>query len=121
MMKNISQEWFNFIAGSILVLIIYLLLCGFSAFNKSYSTITDTNVHVIDKYHETEDCTWISDGNGGSYETCDPERFVVMFDNHASFDLKNREPWSQVRENQLWHWHKEDGRLWTIKEEAYPL
>lgn len=118
---KLDQETFNVIAGAVLLTIIIFLLWSFGEYNKSYIVTTDTNVHVIDKYHEAEDCSYISDGNGGSYETCDPERFVVMFDNHETLDLKNREPWSQVQINALWHYHQEQGRLWTITKEAYPL
>lgn len=120
-MKKLDQDCFNVVAGAILLFCITLLLLGFSSFNKSYIAITDTNVHVSDKYHEAEDCTTISDGNGSTYESCDPERFVVLFDNNESIDLRNQTAWSQVRVDQLWHFYKEQGRLWTIKKEAYKI
>lgn len=118
---RIKDEWVDLAIGCILVTIIAFLLWSFGTYNKSYVVITDQNVHVIDKYHESEDCTWYTDSDGSSYESCDPERFVVIFDNHQTLDLKNREPWSQVVINSLWHYHQEQGRLWTIKKEAYPL
>ena len=118
---NLSQDSFNVVAGAILLFCICLLLLGFNSFNSFQITITDTNVHVSDKYHEAEDCTSMSDGNGGTYESCDPERFVVLFDNNESVDLRNQTLWSQVREGQLWHFYKEQGRLWTIKKEAYKV
>ena len=120
-MKNISQDWFNVGFGTVLIFCIYLLIAGFGSYNQSYITRIDANVHISDKYHKAEDCTWNSDGNGGGYESCDPERFVVIFDNNESIDLKDQESWSQVREGQLWHFYKEQGRLWTIKKEAYKL
>lgn len=118
---DLDQDRFNVVFGIILLLFVVCAFSACSSYNSSYITITDQNVHVVDKYHEDEDCTWISDGNGGGFESCDPERFVVIFDNHESFDLKNREPWSQVQINALWHYHQEQGRLWTITKEAYPL
>ena len=118
---RIKNEWWDVVIGGILVLVIAFLLWCFSALNSSYVVITDQNVHISDKYHKAEDCTWNSDGNGGGYESCDPERFVVIFDNNELIDLKDQESWSQVREGQLWHFYKEQGRLWTIKKEAYRL
>ena len=110
---DLDQETFNLVAGAFLLAIIIFLLWCFDEYNKSYVVVTDTNVHVIDKYHEREYC------NGEGY--CDPEHFVVVFDNHQTVNLKNKEPWSQVVINSLWRYHQEQGRLWIIKKEAYPL
>jgi len=100
---RIKNEWWDVVIGGILVLIIAFLLWCFSVFNNSYIVTTDQNVHVTDKYHKAEDCTTTSDGNGSTYESCDPEQFVVIFDNNKSIDLKQQTVWSQVRVNQLWH------------------
>lgn len=110
---KMNQETFNLVAGAFLLCVTIFLLWCFDGYNKSYVVTTDTNVHIIDKYHEAEDC----DGEGH----CDPERFVVVFDNHEILDLRERQSWSEVKMNTLWHFHKEQGRLWTIAKEAYPL
>jgi hypothetical protein len=123
-MRNIwdlDQNSFNVVFTILLIIFVVCTFTACSSYNSSYITVTDQNVHIVDKYHKAEDCSWVSDGNGGSYESCDPEKFVVIFDNQQSYDLRNVEPWGAAREGQLWHWHKESGRLWTIKEEAYPL
>lgn len=118
---DLDQDSFNIVFIIILIIFVAITFSACSSYNSSYITITDQDVHIVDKYHKAEDCNWYSDGNGGGFESCDPEKFVVIFDNHESLDLKNVEPWGAAREGQLWHWHKEDGRLWTLKEEAYPL
>ncbi len=113
MFKQLDQDCFNVLAGGVLLCIIIFFLWCFGIYNESYVTTTNTNVHVIDKYHEAEDCS--------SDNICNPERFIVVFDNHESVDLHQRQLWSEVRMNTLWHFHKEQGRLWAIKKEAYPL
>lgn len=118
---DLDQDSFNVVFAIILIIFVVITFSACSSYNSSYITITDQDVHIVDKYHKAKDCNWYSDGNGGGFESCDPEKFVVIFDNHESLDLKNVEPWGAAREGQLWHWHKEDGRLWTLKEEAYPL
>jgi hypothetical protein len=110
---DLDQDTFNLVAGAFLLTIIIFFLWCFGQYNQLYIVTTDTNVHVIDKYHEREYC----DSEG----YCDPEHFVVIFDNHETLDLRERQSWSEVRLDSLWHFHKEQGRLWTINKEAYPL
>ena len=121
MKDYMTKDNSDLIIAICVLLFIVLTFVGCTSFNESHITIVDEDVHVVDKYHKAEDCTWYSDGNGGSYESCDPEKFVVIFDNKQSVDLKRAEPWAEVREGQLWHYFARKGRLWTMDERVYKL
>jgi len=101
-----------------------ILLCMFIAFsfygcdlvNRSSVRKVAQQVIVRDKYHKAEDCSYMD-----SVEYCDPERFVVLFDNNESIDLK-KSNWQTVHEGQTWHFHKETGRLGIeINRSAYAV